>query len=80
MQRRTWILGVIAGLSAGSLVSLTMTIADWLLNPGGLFRNEHGTDWLVVAETAVSWFWPVALIALFTTVVVYSCIVRIRNR
>jgi hypothetical protein len=80
MQRRSWFLGVIDGLLAGLLVSVPITIADWRLNPAGIFHNEDGTDWAVVAETAVSWFWPVALTALIATVAVQAWLVRVRAK
>lgn len=57
-----------------------MTVADWWLNPSGIFHNEQGTDWAIVTETALSWFWPVALVALATTVIIHSWIARVRTR
>ncbi len=80
MQSRSWFLGVVVGLLAGLLVSIPITIADWRLNPAGIFRNDEGTNWTIVAETAISWFWPVALVALVTTVVVHSLLIRFRTR
>jgi hypothetical protein len=49
------------GILAGLLVSAVMTFLDWRLNPGGVFHGAAGTDWLIVRDTAWSWFWPVAL-------------------
>ena len=46
----------------------------------GIFHDEQGTAWGVVAETAVSWFWPVALIALILALPINLLIVRIRSR
>ncbi len=71
MRARSWYLGAIVGLLTGLLVSIPMTIADWRLNPSGLFHDAQGTHWPIVAETAFSWFWPVALVALVTTVIVH---------
>jgi hypothetical protein len=76
MQVRSWFLGVVVGWLAGLLVAIPMTIADWRLNPAGIFHDEGGTDWVVVAETAFSWFWPVALIALIATVAVQAWLTR----
>jgi hypothetical protein len=56
-----------------------MTIANWRLNPSGIFHDEQGTDWTIVAETALSWFWPVALVTLVTTVIVHSWVSRNRS-
>ena len=62
MNRKYWILGVSIGAVVSVVVALIMTFLDWRLNPDGIFHNEHGTDWMVVAETAASWFVPMALV------------------
>lgn len=73
-------MGASVGVLAGLIVAVPMTIADWRLNPSGLFHSEHtGTDWTIVAETALSWFWPVALVCFVTTVIVHSWITRDRS-
>ena len=73
MHKRTLGLAAIAGLLTGLVVAATMAAVDWHINPGGIFRNDFGTDWAVVAETALSWFWPVALAAfLAATLVLYA--------
>lgn len=64
----------------GLLVSIPMTIADWRLNPSGLFHNEQGTNWSIVIETALSWFWPVALLALATTAFTHFWIAKVRTK
>jgi hypothetical protein len=79
MKRRSWYLGLLVGLSVGLLVSIPMTTADWLLNPAGIFHDSEGTNWTVVTETLTSWFWPVSLIALVTTVPAHSWVTRNRN-
>jgi hypothetical protein len=76
MKRRSWVLGALVGLLVGLLVSIPMTVADWLLNPADIFRDDEGTDWVVVAETLTSWFWPFALVALVTTLTVHSWVTR----
>jgi hypothetical protein len=80
MTQRSWMLGGVVGLTAGVLVSATMTFLDWRLNPTGLFHGEQGTHWRVVAETALSWFWPVALIAAVLTILVQLAIAWLRAR
>lgn len=64
---------------AGLVIGISMTALDWRLNPSGMFHNDQGTNWTIVAETAFSWFWPVALLAFVTTVVVHSWISRDRS-
>lgn len=49
-----------AGIVLGIAFASVMTILDWRLNPGGIFHNANGTEWVVVMETALSWFLPVA--------------------
>lgn len=80
MSIRSWLWGCLVGSIAGLVVAVPVTIADWRLNPSGLFHNAQGTNWGVVTETALSWFWPVALIAFILTVVVQSLIARVRSR
>lgn len=80
MRTRSLFVGAIAGLVVGLVVSVSMTIADWRLNPSGIFHNEDGTDWAVVFETAASWFWPVSLAAFVLAVVIHYCVSRIQNR
>ena len=59
---RSCIVGGIAGAVAEFLVAVPATIADWRLNPGGIFQDEDGTHWLVLIETGLSWFLPVTLL------------------
>jgi H+/Cl- antiporter ClcA len=80
MNRRSWVIGIYVGLAAGLLVAAAMTILDWRANPSGLFHDESGTNWLIVGETALSWFWPVALAALLITVAVYAALTVLRPR
>jgi hypothetical protein len=78
MRVRSWVVGTVIGGIAGLAAAIPMTISDWRVNPAGLFHDQHGTNWAVVTETAFSWFWPVALIALVTTVVIHSWLCRRR--
>ena len=79
MRSRSLFVGVIAGLVVGLVVAVAMTIADWRLNPSAIFHNEHGTDWAVVFETAISWFWPVSLVTFVLAVAVHYWVSRIRS-
>ena len=65
-------LAVVVGVTLGVIVAAIMTTLDWRLNPSGIFHNEQGNNWEVVAETAFSWFFPVSLAASAVTVVVVS--------
>lgn len=80
MAYRVFLAGSAAAVVAGLLVAIPMTVADWRLNPSGIFHNEQDTQWTVVAETALSWFWPVALLALIVSVAIHVRIARMRSR
>lgn len=58
--RKQAALAVGTGIALGGVVATVMAIVDWRLNPGGIFHDSQGTNWEVVAETALSWFLPVA--------------------
>ena len=58
LNSRVWLWGLVLGLVASLVLAIAMTFADWRLNPGGIFRNDQGTDWAIVGETLVSWFVP----------------------
>ncbi len=67
------------GLLAGLLVAIPMTVLDWRQNPSGIFHDETGTRWNIVAETAISWFWPVAVLAFAITVLLHAWLTRRRS-
>ena len=79
MHARIWKLAAIVGLLTGLAVSATMTFMDWRLNPGNIFHNEHGTNWTVVTETALSWLGPVGLLIFLVAVIVLYSIAWIRS-
>jgi len=62
VNRKNWIVGVAIGVFVGLVVAFIMTFLDWRLNPGGIFHNAQGTNWTVVADTAISWFAPMSII------------------
>ena len=62
LHAKSWIIGIAAGVVLGAAVAVPFTVADWRLNPGGLFRDESGTQWDILLETGFSWFLPVALL------------------
>ena len=80
MHLRTWKIATVTGFLTGLVVAAAMTIMDWRLNPGGIFHSELGTDWTVVAETALSWLWPVALLALLVTAIMLYAVAWLRSR
>ena len=53
-----WRFGTVVGLVVALVVTSFFTLWAWLSNPGGIFRDEAGTNWQFVVETAMSWFIP----------------------
>lgn len=58
MASTFWLFGIVWGAIVATLVTLVVTVWEWLENPGGIFRDEDGTHWGFVFDTAVSWFSP----------------------
>ncbi len=56
-----WWLGIAVGAAVSAAVTLVIVIWEWLENPGGIFRDESGTRWEFILDTAVSWFVPTFL-------------------
>jgi hypothetical protein len=55
---KPWWLGLAVGTAVSATVTVIVVIWELLENPGGIFRNEFGTNWNFVADTAISWFVP----------------------
>jgi len=60
---RAWVAGFLAGFGIALVLTLIVTLWDWLENPSQIFHGAEGTHWGVVAETALSWFLPTLLYA-----------------
>ena len=69
-------LAVTVGVVFGLIVASVMTFLDWHLNPGDIFHDAQGTDWVIVWETAVSWFTPIAVAMNIVAAVVLFLISR----
>lgn len=59
-----WLFGLWVGFTVATLLMSVFTFWNWLENPGGIFRDEAGTHWPFVFETAISWFLP-SFVSLF---------------
>lgn len=46
------------GFSVAFLLTLIITLWEWLENPSGIFHNQNGTNWRFVFDTSISWFIP----------------------
>jgi len=53
-----WWLGLAGGALVSATVTIIMVIWEWLENPGGIFRNDSGTNWGFIFDTAISWLIP----------------------
>ena len=76
MNRRSLVRVAAAGAATGLVVAAWMTLLDWRLNPGGIFRGTHGTNWSIVIETGWSWFLPVTIVATAIVLVVLFLVGR----
>ena len=70
--------GLMVGLCLALLTAVVPTVADWLENPGEVFRGQAGTHWDIVLDTWFSWFWPFALI--FTSIAVLTSLIIMFRR
>ena len=49
---------LLTGALISALVTLVITIWEWIENPGGIFHGTEGTNWNFVFDTAISWLVP----------------------
>ena len=49
---------LMTGTLISALVTLVITVWEWIENPGGIFHGTEGTNWNFVLETAISWLVP----------------------
>jgi hypothetical protein len=57
---------VLLSLSLSLAISAYVTLTEWQLNPGAIYRGAHGTEWHIVWETFSSWQLP--LLSLFAAI------------
>ncbi len=55
---RTMGFALVLGAAVAFVVAACVSAWEWLENPGGIFRDETGTNWGFVWDTAFSWFLP----------------------
>ena len=58
MAASFWRFGLTMGALIAVVLTLVMTVWEWVENPGGIFRTTEGTQWGFVWDTAMSWFFP----------------------
>ncbi|TAA43649.1 hypothetical protein [Corallincola spongiicola] len=61
------------------LLTTVVTLWEWLENPGQIFRNEQGTHWQPLFDTAISWFLPAFSYALVLLVLFFLLKVAIQR-
>lgn len=79
---RFLLFGMVAGAIVSAVITLIVVLWEWLENPGGIFRNDQGTNWQFMFDTTISWFVPVffctAIVALIARLA-WSAIRHQRN-
>lgn len=60
-NRKLWLHSVGFGFVIALIVTLVVTIWEWIENPSDIFHGSEGTHWSIVWETAMSWFIPTFL-------------------
>jgi hypothetical protein len=67
IKKHFWSFGLLTGILVSCIVTLIITVWEWLENPSGIFHDKSGTNWGFIFDTASSWFVPtfvyIALIA-----------------
>ena len=58
LLRKLWVFGPLFGFLIAVIVTLVVTVSDWVENPSGIFHGPDGTNWQFVYDTAASWFLP----------------------
>lgn len=58
ITKNFWLFGPVSGIVSAVLITIIFTALDWVRNYGEVFRDQSGTNWSIVYETAVSWFLP----------------------
>ncbi len=58
LNKNSLLVAITAGFTISCVVTLTITLWEWLENPSGIFHSQDGTNWTFVFETASSWFVP----------------------
>jgi hypothetical protein len=76
-----WLFGLLVGVALASVLTVFISVREWFDNPGGIFRDENGTNWSFVFETATSWFVPTFLYtAVIATILRFAWTVLSRSR
>lgn len=71
--------GLLTGILVSALVTLVVTVWEWIENPGGIFRGTEGTNWKFVLETASSWLVPTLVWATIVALTFHFLVSRIRH-
>lgn len=67
-----WSFGIVIGVLSAFVLTLIITVWEWIENPSGIFHDQTGTNWSFVYDTAISWFIPT-----FIQVSIISAVVHI---
>jgi hypothetical protein len=67
------------GLTSAFILTLIITIWEWIENPSGIFHNGKGTNWTFVYDTAISWFVPTFINVTVISAIVYFLFIVINH-
>lgn len=56
--KQSAVFGFCIALVFSLVLSIVFTGWNWIENPGGIFRDDTGVSWDIVADTAMSWLVP----------------------
>lgn len=58
LEKNSLAIAILVSFFLASVVTVVITIWEWLENPSGIFHDQNGTNWVFVYDTASSWFVP----------------------
>lgn len=64
------VFGFLCGGVAAIIITLFVTVGEWLENPSGIFHGPDGTNWEFVFQTAISWLVPTFICATIVALIV----------
>ena len=83
IKKHFWLFGLTIGAISASIITIIITVWEWIENPSGIFHNQNGSNWSFVYDTAISWFVPTFInISIISAVahLIFSLIKRIYKK
>ena len=83
INKHFWLFGLTIGAISASIVTIIITVWEWIENPSGIFHDQNGTNWSFVYDTAISWFVPTFIqVSIISAImhILFSLVKRFWNR